>query len=105
MGTNNNTDNTNNEIDKMREDLQKKIAFYESQLASTIDQTQRGILVCKINSAKKEIKKLTTKPAPVKKIKRRAEDPVLCERKKNKNDYDGRGSVINTGSGTYSFLI
>ena len=95
----------NNEIKESKEALEKKIAFYELQLASTLDQTQRGILVSKIDSAKKQIKKLTAKKAAPIKVKKRVEDPTVGERKLNKKkaSHDGRGSVI--GTGVYTFQI
>ena len=99
-------DNTQKTIEELKDDLEKKILFYESQLSGTIDQVQRGVLVGKIDRAKKEIKDLTAKkPVPVK-LKTRIEDPTLGEKKKNSSTpYDGRGSVVNTGTGFYSFTI
>ena len=96
------------ETSDAKEALEKKIAFYERQLASTLDQTQRGILVSKIDSAKKEIKKLNEKKVTPK-IKKRIEDPTLGEKKMRKktkySETDGRGSVINVGSGVYNILL
>ena len=93
--------------EELKEYIEKKIAFYESQLNSTYDQVQRGILVSKIDAAKKEIKDISSKKlTPT--IKRRIEDPTLGEKKikQKKNKYeDGRGSVIGVGSGTYTFLL
>ena len=97
--------------EELKEYLEKKIAFYEAQLGITLDQVQRGILVSKIAAAKKEIKGLTAKKSnPT--IKRRIEDPTLGEKKKRMrekrssgSDYDGRGSVIGVGSGTYTFML
>ena len=91
-----------------KEALEKKIAFYESQLVATIDQAERAILVSKIDTAKKEIKKITSKKATPK-IKRRIEDPTLGEKKmKKKTKFsatDGRGSVINVGGGVYTIML
>lgn len=94
--------------EELKEYLEKKIAFYEAQLGVTYDQVQRGILVSKIDSAKKQIKGISAKKStPV--IKKRIEDPTLGEkkmrRKKNGYENDGRGSVIGVGTGTYTFMI
>ena len=50
-------------------------------------------------------KNLNTKNTIPKKIKKRIEDPTVGERKKKKAEYDGRGSVINTGTGVYTFML
>ena len=96
--------------EELKEYLEKKIAFYEAQLAVTLDQVQRGLLVSKIETAKKEIKSISAKKSTPT-IKRRIEDPTLGEKKmkRNKNgsavENDGRGSVIAVGAGTFSFMI
>ena len=97
--------------EELKEYLEKKISFYESQLGMTLDHVQRGILVGKIEAAKKEIKSLTAKKTnPV--IKKRIEDPTLGEKKRRMKEKgssiptnDGRGSVIAVGSGTFNFML
>jgi len=98
-------DNSTKNANETKDALEKKIAFYESQLCSTLDQVTRGILVGKIETAKKQIKNLNAKSTMPKKIKKRIEDPTVGERKKKKAEYDGRGSVINTGTGVYTFML
>ena len=86
-------------------DLERKIAYYETKLTSTLDQVDRGVYVGKISEAKKEIKKLTEKKLTPK-VKKHFEDPVIGE-KKNKpiNQSDSRGSVIGINNGVYQIKL
>ena len=90
--------------EELKEDLEKKIAYYEGQLKSTLDQVTRGIITGKIEKTRQELKGLTAKKmTPV--IKTRIEDPTVGEKRRKKkfnSENIGSGSIVNTGNGIFT---
>ena len=96
--------NNDRSEEELKEDLNKKIKYYEGQLSSTLDNITRGIIVGKIEKTRQEIKDISDKKiTPV--IKSRIEDPTVGEkRRKKKSNFEniGSGSIVNTGNGIFN---
>lgn len=94
--------NNDRSEEELKEDLNKKIKYYEGQLSSTLDNITRGIIVGKIEKTRQEIKDISDKKiTPV--IKSRIEDPTIGEKRKKSNSENiGSGSIINTGNGIFN---
>ena len=97
-------DNTKKSNEEQIAELEKKIKHYEEKLGGTLDQIERSKWAGKIDNARKEIKKLSEKKLTPK-VKKRIEDPVIAEKANSLQENDGRGSVINTGNGTFNFIL
>ena len=99
-----NYNNTSSDVEKKIEEINKKIAFWESQLKQSRNEINCAVLVDKISDAKREIIALKNKPKPIS-IHSTIDAPSVADKEDNNFTVLQRGQIMDPGSNTFVIQI